>query len=231
VLTPLEGEGAWGLRRGYSWVIRRVGADTSAIVYEQFVSLINSFRFDINNRAAIRRGNIYSCIIIIYTCCDMCSSCKVDYFVCVPSNRIVCTFDLLSSGLCPRKAQAPLSPRSLWQRWPHRDGDSRTLSRPWWAFQCPWLFTAKWVKAASVQGVAPRPPGGHAGEAPLYLQRWHWQGPQWGSWAFQCAAWHSGVQYRAVLMPVAERQPWHVRLASGAPRAAHARRSFRASIA
>ena len=34
----------------------------------------------------------------------------------------------------------------------------------------------------------------HVVEAPLYLQRWHWQGPQSGAWAFLCAAWHAGVQ-------------------------------------
>ena len=56
------------------------------------------------------------------------------------------------------------------------------------------LFTAKWVKCVYVQWVAPRPQGVHAVEVPLYLQRWHWQGPQWGSWAFQCAAWHVGLQ-------------------------------------
>jgi len=53
------------------------------------------------------------------------------------------------------------------------------------------LFTTKLVKCAFAQRVA-RPPLIEA--PPLYLQRWHWQGPQWGAWAFQCAAWHSGVQ-------------------------------------
>ena len=46
------------------------------------------FGIDINNLVRGGNsvgGNIYSCIII-YTCCDMCSSCIVDYSRCVPSQ-------------------------------------------------------------------------------------------------------------------------------------------------
>ena len=105
-------------------------------------------------------------------------------------------------------AQAPLSPRSLLQRW-HAHA-WRPPHSAVWACQClchrcrclvvRLLVCCGWsvqwvVESASVQWVAPLPPRVHAiDEALLYLQRWHWQGPQWGSCAFQCAAWHAGVQ-------------------------------------
>jgi hypothetical protein len=88
-LTQKMQEGDEASRRGHFEKIRRVGC-----VHHQM------FGIDIYiiNGGAIRRGNIYSCFII-YTCCDMCSSCAADYFMCEFVLRGANTFRWPSEGL------------------------------------------------------------------------------------------------------------------------------------
>jgi len=108
-------------------------------------------------------------------------------------------------------AQVPLSPRSLLRRWntqawrPPQCVGIVGISLPVSSLQvslCAVACVLRLISCSLRSGSGARlysglmqPPRVHAVEAPpLYLQRWHWQGPQSGSWACQCAAWHAGVQ-------------------------------------
>jgi hypothetical protein len=62
-----------------------VAAIAASKTYNEYHVHHRLFGIDISNGAALRRRNMYSCIII-YTCCHKCSSCVGHYFRCVKSS-------------------------------------------------------------------------------------------------------------------------------------------------